>query len=525
MTTITVRAFTSDFVDQLNANFAAIDSTLASLPSALGVASATSLALNGTLAGNATFSVDGYAYIGPDTAQDPTYLSSINIASITKANPGVVTTAAAHGLTTGQKVTFTMPSGMTELNGVTAAVTVLSSTTYSIGINTSAYSTYTDYATNHGRAAPAGTNLAEVSGLTIRNDTLGGGGIVIRNRLYTGLMYQNFANDAGDIEGGFQQNGTGNSSLAGSRAFNVYFNYGDLGFYTQIQGTPQQVMRIRGYGAGGSEGYVSISKAITAPNYNLTVGSKDTGTNATFGVVRSDQAYGVVITQTAATGHNTIGTIGAGNLAISAGGTLSLTAPALGTPVSGTLTNCTSLPIATGISGLGTGIATALAVNTGSAGAPVLFNGALGTPTSGTLTNCSGFPGATSGNSTTHLGADVNLAVAANYYDGANTGSIGANGQVWLIWAKFCVTDTGGANRITCLIHNGTSYITETCVSVTTANQVVNIDLPIIVTLTGATTFTQRVRGLDTTTGVIKSTSFAQQMGNKCSSITAIRIA
>ncbi len=44
--------------------------------------------------------------------------------------------------------------------------------------------------------------------------------------------------------------------------------------------------------------------------------------------------------------------------------------------------------VATDISGLGTGIATALAVNTGSAGAPVLFNGALGTPSSGTLTNC-----------------------------------------------------------------------------------------------------------------------------------------
>lgn len=42
------------------------------------------------------------------------------------------------------------------------------------------------------------------------------------------------------------------------------------------------------------------------------------------------------------------------------------------------------------IGGLGTGVATALAVNIGSAGAPVLFNGALGTPTSGTVTNLTG---------------------------------------------------------------------------------------------------------------------------------------
>ena len=54
--------------------------------------------------------------------------------------------------------------------------------------------------------------------------------------------------------------------------------------------------------------------------------------------------------------------------------------------------NVTVTPAVGSITGLGTSVAAALAVAVGSAGAFTTLNGALGTPSSGTLTNCTGLP-------------------------------------------------------------------------------------------------------------------------------------
>lgn len=64
------------------------------------------------------------------------------------------------------------------------------------------------------------------------------------------------------------------------------------------------------------------------------------------------------------------------------------------------------------ITGLGTGVATALAVNVGTAGAAVVNGGALGTPSSGTLTNCS-FPTLNQNTSGTAAGLSATLAIAS----------------------------------------------------------------------------------------------------------------
>jgi len=69
------------------------------------------------------------------------------------------------------------------------------------------------------------------------------------------------------------------------------------------------------------------------------------------------------------------------------------------------------------VTGLGTGVATALAVSVGSAGAPVVLNGAGGTPSSITLTNATGYPAAT----TTTAGTVPTLGATGSTVTGATT--------------------------------------------------------------------------------------------------------
>ena len=67
--------------------------------------------------------------------------SGQTVTSATQANPCVITTAT-HGLTTGDTVELSFSVNMTELDGQTVTVTVISPTTFSIGVDSTSYSAY-----------------------------------------------------------------------------------------------------------------------------------------------------------------------------------------------------------------------------------------------------------------------------------------------------------------------------------------------------------------------------------------------
>ena len=123
---------------------------------------------------------------------------------------------------------------------------------------------------------------------------------------------------------------------------------------------------------------------------------------------------------------------------------VAFTTNAKGLITAASATTCT--PAIASLTGLGTGVATALAINIGSAGAFVTFNGAGGTPSSLIGTNISGTASALSigGNAATATSASSASSVPVGGITGAGAGCL-----TWLATAssanlRSCMTDETG---------------------------------------------------------------------------------
>lgn len=207
------------------------------------------------------------------------------------------------------------------------------------------------------KTKPSAPNVKVQMAAVINGGSSGGGTILVR------------------VNSGSVLGGTDSNVQFGTLANNDLIQYNSTGGYWQNV-APSSIT-----GVGSLANALTIGTGLTGTSYNGS-SAVTVAIDSTVATLSDNQT---LTNKTISGASNTLTNIGNSSLTNSSV-TVNGTAISLG--ASGTVT----VPISTGVTGLGTGVATALAVNVGTAGAPVVNGGTLGTPSSGTLTNATGLP-------------------------------------------------------------------------------------------------------------------------------------
>ena len=254
--------------------------------------------------------------------------------------------------------------------------------------------------------------------------------------------------------------GTGATTLA---ANGVIYGNGTGAVGVTAVGTTGQVL-VGNTGAAPSWATVSSSlvSSFSAGTTGFTPSTATTGAVTLSGTLNIANG-GTGITSFGTGVQTALGQNVTGSGGIALATSPSFTTPNLGTPSAATLTNANGLPVATGISGLGTGVATALAVNVGSAGSFVVNGGALGTPSSGTVTNLTGTASininGTVGATTPTTGAFTTISAT-----GIITSTLATGTAPFTVASTTTVANLGATNTvntgITAVTSGATNYLT-----------------------------------------------------------------
>ena len=383
--------------------------------------------------------------------------ATISVGSVTTGAAGSSASVANTGTSGAAVLAFTIPRGDTGAAGATgSAGPAGSAATVSVGTVTTGAAGSSAAVTN------VGTSSAAVLNFAIPRGDAGSGGTGSGTVTSVGLVAP-----TGFSVSGSPVTGSGNITLSFAAGYSLPLDTSQANWNTAFSERLRWDGSNTGLNATTARTSLGLgSLATQSGTFSGTSSGTNTGDNAVntlySGLVSNANHTGDATGSTVltlATVNADVGSFGSATAAP----TFTVNAKGLITAASST----TITPAVSSITGLGTGVATALAANVGSTGAPVVLGGAGGTPSSITLTSGTGLPLATgvtgilpvanggTGTATPALVAGANVTISGSWpnhtISASGVGGGGGSNNNYAIGRYFTPFDgrcvTGSANN------------------------------------------------------------------------------